>query len=149
MKYQIENDVRCLKSVWKKEVKKKIHGKVEHEVREKCKDIKKTSAIQDDELKMKEYLKKCSLKEASGIMKIRLHMTKIPCNYGLDMEKCPLCGLQEKIETEHYFGKCLMTNRIADIWGVKVNDINGSVEEQRTAMNYMEKVEVLMEQYMT
>ena len=76
-------------------------------------------------------------------------MTKIPYNYGIDMNKCPLCGVLEKAEIEHYFGKCVMTRRIVDIWGVMVEDMNGTVQEQRNAVNFLKKVEILMEQHMT
>ena len=130
-KYGIEKDVSCLKSEWKKDVKDKIHEKVEYDTQEKCKNMKKTRTVKDDELQMKAYLKETTMEESSDIMRMRLHMTKIPCNYGLCEHQCPLCGLQEKIQIEHYFGECLMTNRIADVWGVKFENAKGTVEEQR------------------
>ena len=148
-KYEVENDVSCLKSSWKKDVKERIHKRVEKDVQEKCGGMKKTRTIKNEKLELKKYLKNCTLQEASDIMRMRLHMTKIPYNYGIDMNKCPLCGVLEKAEIEHYFGKCVMTRRIVDIWGVMVEDMNGTVEEQRNAVNFLKKVEILMEQHMT
>ena len=106
LKYEVENDVKCLKSTWKKKVKEKIHEKVEKDVQEKCRNMKKVRVIKNDKLELKEYLKKCTLQEASDIMRMRLHMSKIPSNYGVDRNNCPLCGALEKAKTKHFFGEC-------------------------------------------
>ena len=79
---------------------------------------------------------------------MRLHMTKLPCNYGIKKDSCPLCGLEENVETEHFFSCCLMTKRIAEIWGVTSQDLNGPVENLKNAKNHLKKVEIMMEQHM-
>ena len=137
-----------MKSEWKKEIKLKIHTRVESEVQGKCKIGRKTRSIKDNTLEIKQYLKETNLSEASDIMCMRLHMSKLPCNYGIRGEQCPLCGLQGKMETEYYFESCLMTSRIAEIWGVKAEDIDGCFEQVRNAKNHLKKVETLMEQHM-
>ena len=148
-KYGIEKDVQeCLKSAWKKDVKQKIQERVEEEIQEKCNNMKKTRTIKDDPLKMKQYLQDMTLSEASDILRMRLHMTKLPCNYGKDANQCPLCGHQGKVDTKHYFGECQMTRRIADIWETRSEDLNGSVEKLRNAKNHLKKVEIMVEQYM-
>ena len=46
------------------------------DIQEKCRDMKKVRVIKNDKLELKEYLKKCTLQEASDIMRMRLHMSK-------------------------------------------------------------------------
>ena len=149
-KYEIELNVsECLKSTWKKQVKEKISIKVEEEIREKCEELTKTRLLKKDEYKMKQYLQECSLTESTDIMKSRMHMVKLPCNYGLHRDKCPLCGQSGKIVTEHYFEQCQMTRRMAGIWKTNCEHLGGSIDCMKKAKNHLKKVEILMEQYMS
>ena len=148
-KYEIEIDVNdSIKSAWKREVKQKINNKVEEEIKEKCSNMKKTRTIKTDKYEMKQYLRETSLKESADILKARLHMLKLPCNYGLLRDRCPLCGQHGSIETEHYFEQCQMTRRMADIWETKFEHLSEETYCMRNAKNHLKKVEVLMEQYM-
>ena len=80
-KYKINKKVtNVLKSEWK-EVKGKIRMAVEEDVKIQCNTMKKTRTIRNDKYEMKEYLKKTSPTEASEILRMRLHMARLPCNY--------------------------------------------------------------------
>ncbi len=146
-KYGIEKDVeKVMKSEWKNEAKKKIGKNVEEEIRKCCKEMSKTRTIMDDEYKMKTYFDETTVSEATDILRTRLHITKITCNYGKN-DNCPLCGHVGHIRTEHYF-ECAMVKPIADIWQTSKEDLNGSLENMVRAKNHLKKVEVLMEPYM-
>ena len=145
--YGVEKDVNsCLKSEWKKEVKEKIGGKTEKIIRNECTRLRKTRTVCNDPHKLKEYLKNTNLTEAKDILRSRLHMTRLTCNYG-HISCCPLCGSDEKIETEHYFSKCGWTKHLAKIWRTTANDLSGNLDEMKRAAKHLNKVEVLMEQY--
>ena len=75
-------------------------------------------------------------------------MTKLPCNYGVSSDQCPICGYQGKVETEHFFEKCRRTERLAEIYETKADDLAGSPDQIRKARKHMEKVEVMMERHM-
>ena len=137
-----------LKSGWKKHVKERITSKVEEEIREKCRNLKKTRSISEDNFELKDYLKDTTLTEANDILKVRLHMTKLPCNYGSSSDYCHLCGFQGKVESEHYFEQCQVTKRLANIWETQAEDLKGSIEQLKKAKNHLKKVEIMMERYM-
>ena len=86
--------------------------------------------------------------ETTDILKTRLHMTKLPCNYGLSGLGCPLCGKQGKIATEHYFSDCSATRRLSELWNTDPNDLSGPTENLRRAKNHLGKVETLIERHM-
>ena len=54
-----------------------------------------------DEWGLKKYIKTLHLHDAVEVMKTRLHMIPLPCNYGRN-EGCLVCGSINKIQTEHY-----------------------------------------------
>ena len=139
---------KVLKSEWKKEVKRGLSQRTELEIREKCCQMRKTRSIKDEPYTMKEYLKETAITEGTDILKTRLHMTKLPCNYGVQSDRCQLCGSDVKTETEHYFSQCRATQRMANIWETKPEDLMGSLEQCRKAKNHLKKVEIMMERYM-
>ena len=147
--YQVTAQVEdVLKSGWKKEVKEQIKKKAEMEIKEKCAGLRKTRTVREDPHEINPYLLECTPKEASELLKTRLHMTKLPCNYGVSSDQCPLCGYQGKVETEHFFEKCRRTERLAEIYETKADDLAGSPEQIRKARQHLEKVEVMMERHM-
>ena len=147
-KYDIKVVENQEKSIWKKKVKEKISKKVEEEMRIQCNEMKKTRTVKDDKFEMKKYLKETSLSEAADILKTRLHMVRLPCNYGEGANGCPLCGQEGYMETEHYFGDCQMTKRMAEVWETKPEDLKeDSVDKLKNAKNHLNKVEVLMERH--
>ena len=118
-KYQIKKDVNLvLKSEWKKEVKSKINQGVEKLVRDACAEGSKTRTVKDDVFELKNYLKENTVTEATDILKTRLHMTKLTCNYKRRQQKqiqntpCPLCGCSGIVKTEHYFRSCVVTRNL-------------------------------------
>ena len=136
------------KSEWKKDVKEKIGMDVEKGIREKCQNLRKTRSIRDDPYEMKQYLQETSLTEATEILKTRLHMTKLTCNYGIKDDSCPLCGMTCKVETEHFFSECNVTRRMAAVWETSPADINGPLSHMRRAKKHLKGVEKMMEHFM-
>ena len=148
-KYEIELEVEeVMKSEWKKNVKKQIEKKMELEIREGCNELRKARTIEDDPYSLKQYLQECAPEEAADIIRARMHMSKLPCNYGVNSGQCPLCGFRGKVETEHYFKSCQRTKRLAMIWDTSAEDLKGSPEQLKKAKNHLKKVEVMMERYM-
>ena len=148
--YEIIKDVnKVLKSEWKKEVKEKISNSVEKQVRAGCANGSKTRTVIDDAFELKEYLQETNVTEASDILKTRLHMTKLTCNYRQQQySPCPLCGYPGKVTTEHYFRRCTGTNSLSKIWETNEEDLKGTFKELRRAKNHLQKIEVMMEPYM-
>ena len=102
--------------------------------------MRKTRTIKEDPFSMKEYLKETTLTDTSDILRTRLHMTKLTCNYEKMLENqltsCPLCGMQGKQETEHYFSRCKATEYLAKIWNTEAEDLQGPLEHQQRAKNH-------------
>ena len=91
-------------------------------------------------------MKKLPLEEAKDVMKMRLHMAYLTCNYASSEEvtKCPLCGEKGVITTEHYFA-CTTTTALVKIWDTTPNDIiSKDYKQLRKAKNFVNKVEMLM-----
>ena len=137
-----------LKSEWKKKVKEQIGKKMEVEIRESCAELRKTRTVKDEPYSIKQYLLECTPKDAAEILRARLHMSKLPCNYWVDNGGCPLCGFKGKAVTEHYFENCQRTRRLAQIWETTAHDLEGSVDQLKKASNHLKKVEILIERYM-
>ena len=112
-----------LKSRWKKKVKEKLRNKVEERIRTECIGKSKSRTVLSGEYEMKEYLKETTVTEAKLILKTRLHMSKIPCNYKrMDLENCCwLCG-SEEARSEHYY-ECKGTRIQQKIWKARVEDL--------------------------
>ena len=130
-----------LKSRWKKKVKEKIKYKVEQRVRAECTGKSKSRTVLNGKYGMTEYLKETTITEAKLILKTRLHMTKIPCNYkSLDLEDCCwLCG-SEEARSEHYY-ECKGTRIQQKIWKARVEDLIST--DRNTLLRtskFMEKV---------
>ena len=63
--------------------------------------------MKDDNYIMKDYIKRMTPTEVKDVMKMRLHMAKLKCNYeSSQTATCELCGEAQNIQTEHYFDKC-------------------------------------------
>ena len=83
--------------------------------------------------KLQQYLKECSVREASQMMKVRLHMVNIKGNYGGGT--CRKCGVEEET-TEHVL-LCLTDGKMhaaeewtSDVgWLRKTMGILGKFEE--------------------
>ena len=81
---------------FKNHVKQKIYEKIKKEL-ELAKGTK-TKLRLINPGKRQEYINQCSIKEASSIMKIRLHMVNAKANYGGGL--CRKCELEQET-TEH------------------------------------------------
>ena len=105
---------------YKMEVKKQLKKKIIKEIKMAKKTMKKLRYINPEN--EQEYIKICTPKEVKMIMKIRLNMINVKCNYKKeDVDNiCRICKLDDKT-TEHVLGcqtnhKMIFdTNRIEDI----------------------------------
>ena len=144
--YNIEiSPEESLKSKWKKEVKQKINTKMEQEIREHCRGKTKGRTVIDDEYERKEYLDVLNLEEARKILRMRMHMSKIPGNYkGRGEGKCTLCQ-EEKGNMEHYY-RCKSVRQLVEVWRTKEDDIRSlDKDRMKAAAHFIEKVEIMME----
>ena len=116
--------VRALrKEKWKKMVKEAVRKGTEEELKKKARTMTKMRTVREGDYTMKEYLKVLSSKEASDVMKIRLHMIQTAKNYqGDDKSRdCPMCQ-QEEDTTEHLF-ECTTLRAYQQIWNARFSDI--------------------------
>ena len=142
-KYEIEDvDVTNIpKSSWKKLVKGRIHEKTEASVRRKCRTMSKGRTVCDDEYRRKNYLNTMTVEDTKLVTRMRLHMSKLPCNYGKSGECCWLCG-QETVSTEHYFS-CPEAVLLRSCWNSKITDINSNENiELLRASKFLDAVEL-------
>ena len=117
-KYNVKEKVEEVeKSSWKRIVKKNIRNITEDYIRKSCGTKGRT--IINDKYERSSYLNETTLEESKQIMKMRLHMTNITCNYQSEREtRCWMCGKTE-IRTEHYF-EC---SGITNIWNVNAENM--------------------------
>ena len=144
--YNIDiNPEESLKSKWKKDVKEKINTKMEHDIREHCLGKTKGRTVKDDEYGRKEYLDVLNLEEARKILRMRMHMSKIPGNYkGRGEGICILCE-EEKGNMEHYYS-CKSVRQLVEVWKTKEDDIRSlDKDRMKRASNFIEKVELMIE----
>ena len=102
----------------------------------------------NDEHKKKEYIRQVSMKDMKKILKVRMHMSKIPGNFKrAGLETCPLCKRKEG-STEHYF-ECEEVSRLREAWGVEKKDLQSlDIGKMKDIANFMEKVEQMVEPIM-
>ena len=135
-----------LKSTWKREVKKRVNDEMEKELRNKCSMSKKARWVKDDVYERKQYLDgRVDLQTAKRILRTRMNMSKLPCNYKENGEgMCSLCEEGEG-STEHYFS-CKRVSRLLQVWQVKMEDLKSQeITEMRNMANFFEKVEILLQ----
>ena len=80
--------------------------------------------------------------ETTDILRTRLHVTKLPCYYGLGGEGCPLCKKRGKIATEYYFADSCATRRLAEVWDMN-SDYLKQVPQQTSETHAMELLNVV------
>ncbi len=133
-----------LKSKWKKEVKSKLLKLNETEVRERCQLMRKGRTVYDNTWGRQAYVK-MEIGEAREIMKMRLHMMPLPCNYGGSDDGCPLCKVSEKVETEHYL-QCEGVKYLREKWGLDREVRLGTEDEgqMRNISKYLRQICTLL-----
>ena len=104
----------------------------------------KLRSIKKSQLKESAYVRKCSLTELTELLKLRLHMTPLKCNYG-SKSKCKICMLAE--ESDEHMLECPAAR-------IKVGyEINASMNteskcELKEISRYMESViKIIVWQY--
>ena len=90
------------KSKWKNQVKEKIRKSIEERTKQEMANKTKARTIVEDKWERKKYLQECDSDTIKDVIKIRLHMWQVNCNYKRDNTdtKCPLCQKSEDT-TEH------------------------------------------------
>ena len=114
-----------VKSTWKKKVKERIREKTEESIRANCENQSKARTVMIEKYELKDYLKKAPVAEAKQILKARLHMMKLPCNYGRKDESCWLCGSDGEVTTEHYY-RCIGAKGLQRNWNAKEEDLQST-----------------------
>ena len=133
-KYNISHNPEAeLKSTWKKIVKKNIWSKTEEELKQQCGEKGRT--VKKDPYKRRKYLGETKVRDAKRILKMRLHMMDIPCNFG--DKSCWLCK-ENDVQSEHYF-EC---TEIRNLWRTKKENLecDDPVTLIRTS-KFMEEIE--------
>ena len=99
---KLKNVENMSKSKWKKQVKEKIGKSIEERTKQEMTNKTKARTIIEDKWERKKYLQECDSETIKDVIKIRLHMWQVNCNYKRDNTdtKCPLCKKLEDT-TEH------------------------------------------------
>ena len=99
---KIKNVENMSKSKWKKQEKEKIGKSIEEITKQEVANKTKARTIVQDKWERKKYLQECDSNTIKDVIKIRLHMWQVDCNYKRDNTdtKCPLCQ-QSEDTTEH------------------------------------------------
>ena len=99
---KIKNVENMSKSKWKKQVKEKIGKSIEERTKQEMANKTKARTIVEDKWERKKYLQECDSDTIKDVIKIRLYMWQVNCNYKRDNNdtKCPLCKKSEDT-TEH------------------------------------------------
>ena len=133
-----------LKSTWKKEVKSKLEMLNERDVKNECEKMRKRRTISKGKWGKKEYME-LGIETAREILKSRLHMMPLPCNYGKSNDGCSLCSHTAKTDTEHYLtckGMLYMQNKWKLSQNIKLETEDW--EEARTISRYLRQVCILL-----
>ena len=90
------------KSKWKKQVEEKTGKSTEETTKQKMANKTKSRTKVEDKWERKKYLHGCDSDTIKEVIKVRLHMWQVNCNYKKDNTdtKCPLCQTSEDT-TEH------------------------------------------------
>ena len=80
------------KSKCKKQVKEKTGKSIEKKIKQEMANTTKARIV-EDKWEIKKYLHECDSDTIKDLIKIRLHMWQVNCNYKKDNTdtKCPLC----------------------------------------------------------
>ena len=149
-KYGVKEDPsNLLKSTWKMLVKKKITEKTGEEIKMKLKDMTKGRTVINDKYEQKKYLNELEMKDSTRILKMRLHMSKIPGNFKGDGDGCcTLCHMGIG-RIEHYF-ECSKVNLIRDMWQIGIEDLTSEDTSKLLKLaNFTDKVEYMLEPQMS
>ena len=94
---KIKNVENMSKSKWKKQVKEKIGKSIEERTKQEMANKTKARTIVEDKCERKKQLQECDIDTIKDVIKIRLHMWQVNCNYKRDNTdtKCPLSQKSE------------------------------------------------------
>ena len=90
------------KSKWKKETKEALMSQIEKRTRDEMEGKTKARTVKLEKWGLKRYMKECDSDTIKDIIKIRLHMWEVKCNFKKNNteEICPICS-QTEDTTEH------------------------------------------------
>ena len=90
---KLKNVENISKSKCKKQVEGKIGKPIEERTKQEMTNKTKASTIIEDKWERKKYLQECDRETIKHVIKIRLHMWQVSCNYKRDNTdtKCSLC----------------------------------------------------------
>ena len=92
-------------------MEEKIGKSIEKRTKQGIINETKAKTIAEDKWKRKKYLQDCYSNTIKDVIKIRLHMCQVDCNYKMNYTdiKCPLCKKSEDT-TEHVLDVKKLTN---------------------------------------
>ena len=98
--------------------------------------MKKMRHIKKSRFKESAYVPKCSIRELSEVLRVKLNMTNLRCNYG-KQEQCKFCSVAQE-STEHMINCEEVKKKVG-------HEIQGSLEteskcELMEISRYLEKV---------
>ncbi len=113
-------------------------------MRERCHKLRKGRTVCANAWGVKGYLE-MKVGEAQEIMKMRLHMMPLPCNYGGSDDGCPVCNETGKVDTEHYL-RCESFQYMRMKWGLDKCAKLGTEDEweMRTISKYLRQICTLL-----
>ena len=115
-KYEIEvkEIIKKSKKQFKREIKRKIATKLEEELKEEVKE--KTKMRFCANMKKEKYLEQLEYSDAKMILKLKLNMTELKCNYKNQNKdlKCNLCNEADDT-TEHLFQCKILKENIGTV----------------------------------
>ena len=105
----------------------------------------KARTVINNTYERKEYLETMSFDQTQKILRMRMHMSKLPGNFkGRGEGICPLCD-KEKGNLEHYY-RCNSVRQLVEVWRTKEDDVRSLDKDQmKAAAHFIEKIETMME----
>ena len=130
------DNYKMSKAEWKRMVNSGVQKKLDKELERMKKIMKKMRHIKKTRFKESAYVPKCSIRELSEVLRVKLNMTKLRCNYG-KQEQCKFCSVAQE-STEHMIDCEEVRKKVG-------HEIQGSIEteskcELMEISSYLEKV---------
>ena len=84
MGVKLKNVENMSKSKWKKEIKGKIGKSIEERTKQEMTNQTKARTIIEAKSERKKYLQECDNETIKDVIKVRVHMWQVSCNYKRD-----------------------------------------------------------------
>ncbi len=99
---------RVKKSEWKQVIKLQMVKKLDEEATRKTDAMSKLRYLRGSTFRERDYVGKCNMEELTQLLKLRLNMIPLECNYG-KKSKCKMC--EDEMETTEHMLMCKITQQ--------------------------------------